>query len=56
MSNICLCKKITEEDIVKAVKDGAKTYEEVKDATKAGAGCCKGRRCKDAIIEIIENN
>ena len=31
MSNICLCKQITEEEIVKAVKDGAKTFEELKD-------------------------
>ena len=56
MSNVFLCKKITEEEIVKAVKDGAKTFEEVKEATKAGSGCCKGGRCKNKIIEIIENN
>ena len=56
MSNICLCKQITEEEIVKAVKDGAKTFEEVKEATEAGAGGCRGGRCKAKIIEIIENN
>lgn len=56
MSDICLCKKITEEEIVQAVKNGAKNYEEVKEITKAGTGCCKGARCKDKIIEIIENN
>lgn len=56
MSNICTCKKITEEVIVNAVKEGAKTFEEVKDATKAGSGCCKGRKCKSKINEIIENN
>ncbi|WP_321834118.1 (2Fe-2S)-binding protein [Clostridium butyricum] len=56
MGNICLCKKVSEEEIIKAVKDGAKTFEEVKEATSAGAGCCKGGRCKSKIIEIIENN
>lgn len=56
MSNICLCKKITEEEIVKAIKNGAKTFEEVKEATGAGSGGCKGGRCKSKIIEIIENN
>lgn len=56
MSNVCLCKKVSEEEIVKAVKNGAKTFEEVKEATQAGAGCCKGGRCKSKIIEIIENN
>ncbi|WP_456008624.1 (2Fe-2S)-binding protein [Clostridium butyricum] len=38
------------------VKDGAKTFEEVKEATTAGSGCCNGGRCKSKIIEIIENN
>lgn len=56
MSDVCLCKKISEEQIVEAVKNGAKTFEEVKEATEAGAGCCKGGRCKSKIIEIIENN
>lgn len=35
MSNICLCNKVTKETIVLAVKNGAKTYEEVKEATGA---------------------
>lgn len=56
METVCLCKKVSEEVIVQAVKDGAQTFEEVKEATKAGAGCCKGSRCKDQIIQIIENN
>ena len=56
MSNICLCKKVTEEEIVKSIKDGAKSFEEVKEATKAGAGCCKGGRCKGKIEELIKNN
>lgn len=56
MENICLCEKVTKEEIVKAVKEGARTFEEVKEATKAGGGCCRGGRCKSKIIEIIENN
>ena len=34
MSNICLCNKVTKETIVLAVKNGAKTYEEVKEELK----------------------
>lgn len=56
MSNICLCKQISEEVIVKAIKDGAKTFEEVKEATGAGAGGCRGGRCKGKIEELIKNN
>lgn len=56
MSDVCLCKKISEEEIIKAVKNGAKTFDEVKEATGAGTGFCKGGRCKGKILEIIENN
>ena len=56
MSNICLCNKVTKETIVLAVKNGAKTYEEVKEATGAGAGCCRGARwsgiCKSKSSRI----
>lgn len=56
MENVCLCKKITDEEIVKAVKEGATTYEAVKETTTAGTGCCRGGRCKSKIIEIINEN
>ena len=56
MSNICLCNKVTKETIVLAVKNGAKTYEEVKEATGAGAGCCRGARCKGNIEKLIDEN
>ena len=56
MSNVCLCKKVTEETIVAAVKNGAHTYEAVKEATGAGSGCCRGGRCKRNIEVLIENN
>ena len=56
MENICACKKISKDQIVQAVNNGAKTFEEVKEVTNAGNGCCKGSRCKSKIIEIIEEN
>ena len=56
MENVCLCKKISEEVIAEAVKNGAHTFEEVKETTQAGAGCCNGHRCKTKIFEKIENN
>ena len=56
MSHVCLCRKITAEKIEQAVKDGAKSFLEVKDATGAGAGGCRGGRCRNKIEEIIEND
>ncbi|MGL4772314.1 MAG: (2Fe-2S)-binding protein [Clostridium sp.] len=56
MSKICLCKGVTKEQIEIAVKNGANSYDAVKEATGAGTGGCRGARCKCKIEEIIEEN
>ena len=35
MSKVCLCRGITEEQIIEAVKNGATSFEEVKEETGA---------------------
>lgn len=56
MSNICLCKGISEEKIVEVIKDGALSVEEVGEKTGATTGACCGARCKCKIEELIEEN
>ena len=56
MTKVCLCKGVTEEEIVKAIKDGAKTFEEVGNKTGAGTGGCKGARCRNKIETLIKEN
>lgn len=53
---VCLCKGITKETIVEAIKNGAHSVEEVKDATGATTGFCNGGRCKSTIEKLIEEN
>ncbi len=53
---VCLCKGISEDTIVEAIKNGAKSVEEVKEATGATTGFCKGGRCKGKIEELIKEN
>lgn len=53
---ICKCKKITEEELIKAIKAGNNTYETLAKKTGAGLGICRGRKCKEKIQEIIERN
>lgn len=53
---ICKCKKIDEATIVAAIKEGAHTIEELKEKTKATAGCCKGHRCKAEIETLISQH
>ena len=56
MANVCLCRGVSEETIIEAVKKGATSFEEVKEETGAGAGGCRGGRCKCNIEMIIEKN
>jgi bacterioferritin-associated ferredoxin len=35
---LCYCKQVTEEDVIEAIKKGARTFEEVRAATGIGGG------------------
>lgn len=50
---VCLCKGITEDTIIDAIKNGADTMDKVKDVTGATTGYCHGSRCKGKIEELI---
>lgn len=50
---ICLCKKVTSEDVKSAVADGANTVNQVIDSTCAGT-CCG--TCIDTIQEAIQKH
>ena len=47
---VCTCLGISEDDIKKAIKDGATTVEAVEEATGAGSVC---GGCKDDIQDIM---
>lgn len=52
---ICQCQKVTEGEIVDAIRRplGARTVTGVKRRTGAGHGSCDGCYCKDKIVEIL---
>ncbi|WP_313346059.1 (2Fe-2S)-binding protein [Sedimentibacter sp.] len=50
---ICRCEEITEEEILKAIEDGATTVDEVKKFTRAGMGLCQGRTCRKTVEKIL---
>lgn len=39
MSMVCGCMKVTMDDVVSAIENGAKSFEEVQAVTKLGTGC-----------------
>ena len=52
---ICRCEKVTEGEIVEAIKSpiGAKSIDGVKRRVRAGLGRCQGGFCSPKIIEIL---
>ncbi len=50
---ICKCKGVTKGDVLKAIKNGARSYKAVKQETGAGSKCGK---CKDDIKSFIKKH
>ena len=48
---VCKCMNISEKDIEEAVLDGARTYEQLQEHTKAGTVCGE---CKEDSIELMK--
>jgi len=48
---ICHCEEITYREILQAIKNGAKTVEDITDATDAGIAC---GTCIETIEDILE--
>lgn len=56
LTKTCPCRQVTRLTIKEAIKNGANTLERIKESTGAMTGCCKGRRCRSSIEELIQND
>lgn len=50
---ICRCEEITKEEIVKAIREGARSINAIKRRTESGMGLCQGRSCERLIARIL---
>ena len=50
---VCHCYSVSEKEIIDAIKNGAKNFDDVSRITSAGLAC---GRCKEAILNIIKQN
>lgn len=48
---ICQCTNVTDKEIKQAIKEGAETYQDIQEKTKAGTVC---GQCKDEIMRLLE--
>jgi bacterioferritin-associated ferredoxin len=49
---VCMCRAVTENQILACIHGGASTVEEVSDRTRAGTGC---GGCLDTVGMILED-
>lgn len=50
---ICRCNEVTRGEILEAIREGARSVDEVKRMTRAGMGICQGRTCAGLVAQII---
>ncbi len=50
---VCVCNKVTEREIVEAIRRGARTLDSIKFRTRASFGECQGGFCTNKMLEIL---
>ena len=50
---VCRCGEVTRGEVLAAIREGARTVDEVKRMTRAGMGLCQGRTCGRVVARII---
>ncbi len=50
---ICRCEEITENEIDKAIAEGARSIKGIKKRVYAGMGLCQGRTCSKLIAQKL---
>jgi len=53
MKIVCRCEDLTENDIVKAIREGYRDIESLKRITGFGTGPCQGKGCTLAVMKIL---
>lgn len=51
---VCICKGIRKSVFLKHIAAGRASVEELRKATGAGSGSCKGKRCTPRIEELLQ--
>jgi glycerol-3-phosphate dehydrogenase len=50
---VCRCEKVTEAEVIDAIRKGASTVDGIKFRTRAGMGRCQGGYCLLKVMRII---
>ena len=51
---VCRCEDLTEDDVIKAIKEGYTDIEELRRKLRIGMGPCQGRVCIPIVRKILQ--
>lgn len=50
---ICRCEEVTRQEMVAAIRSGARSVSAIKRRTSGGRGLCQGRTCQRLMAQIL---
>jgi NAD(P)H-nitrite reductase large subunit len=50
---VCRCREVSEQDVLAAIRDGARSLRGVKIRTRAMTGLCQGQTCGPLIEAVL---
>ena len=50
---ICRCEEVTEKELLRTIRQGYRSLEELKRILRCGMGHCQGRTCVNIIARLI---
>ncbi len=51
---ICRCEEVSLGEVLKAIREGARSLDSVKRMTRAGMGLCQNKTCFNLIARLIQ--
>ena len=52
---VCICRSIKGGTILKAIEDGALSFEALRRTIRVGTGNCKAKRCRENIEAMVSD-
>ena len=53
---VCRCEEVTRDEVLDALKDGARDLSTVKRWTRCGMGACQGKTCSRLVVDLLQEH
>lgn len=53
---VCRCEEVTRDEVLDALRDGARDLSTVKRWTRCGMGACQGKTCSRLVVNLLQEH